>query len=178
MSLLSRRYATAFVETAVAAKTLDTAARELEAFARAFELKDVAVALTNPGYPLEQRLAMQKAVLVKLGASELTQRFLALVAERDRLAEVGGIARAVRQMADERAGRVRAKVESATALAADAQSNLKRALEKRTGKKVDLDVVVDPELLGGLRATIGSTVFDGTLRSQLARLSESLERAD
>jgi len=121
---------------------------------------------------------MQKAVLVKLGASELTQRFLALVAERDRLAEVGGIARAVRQMADERAGRVRAKVESATALAADAQSNLKRALEKRTGKKVDLDVVVDPELLGGLRATIGSTVFDGTLRSQLARLSESLERAD
>jgi F-type H+-transporting ATPase subunit delta len=178
-SSVSRRYATALVEAAAAASTLETVAAHLEAFSGAFESDaELSGALTSPVFTVAQRREMLGKVLDSIQVEPLLRRFLDLLAERDRLDEVPAVSRAVRKMADARAGRMRARVEAAAPLTEDAAESLRRALEKRTGKKIEMEIVVDPSLLGGVRASIGSTVLDGTLRSQLERLRDSLARAD
>ena len=75
-------------------------------------------------------------------------------------------------MADERAKRIRARVESAFPLSEDTMDSLKRALGKRTGMTVELDVEVDPNLIGGIR-TVGSLVFDGTTPNPAGKSSQT-----
>jgi len=69
---------------------------------------------------------------------------------------------------------VRAEVTSAAPLSPDKTKALEESLAKVTGKKVELSVSVDPELLGGVVATIGSTVYDGSVRTQLQRMRQEL----
>jgi len=178
-SSISRRYATAFVDAAEAAGTVDTVAGELERFAGAFEAApDLPNVLTNPVFTSAERTKTLASVITALQVSDMSKRILDMLLEGDRMAEVPGSARAVRTLADQRSSRVRATIESAAELSAETIGNLKRALEKRTGKVVELDVAVDPGLLGGIRTTIGSTVLDGPIRRQLDELREDLLRAD
>ena len=80
------------------------------------------------------------------------------------------------RLADAEAGRVRAKVVSATRLRDDQRERLRRALAARTGKQVELEEGVDPSLLGGAVASVAGVVFDGSLRTQLAQLHGSLTK--
>jgi F-type H+-transporting ATPase subunit delta len=178
-SPVSRRYAKALIEVADKQRAVERTAEELDQVAEVIqgspELRSV---LLNPVFTPAEKSKVLGAVLSRLTVSELIQRFLQLVLDEDRLAELPAINRAVRRMADLRAGRVRAEVQSASPLSSDAQDSLRRALERKTGKTVEMEVTVDPSLLGGVRARIGSTVIDGTLRSQLEQLKEGLLRAD
>lgn len=179
MSLITRRYATAIVDAASAANNLEAIAEDLSRFAEAFKVSDdLAIVLTNPMFNEGERKKSLSVVMTALKLSDLVRRFLELLDERRRMSELPDIAVAVRQLADERAKRVRADVQTATELSDEAKESLRRALEKRTGKQVSLDISVDPSLLGGIRAAIGSTVFDGTIRSQLEQLRDTLARVD
>ena len=119
---------------------------------------------------------MLKALVTRLALSPSTTRFLDLVAERHRFDLLIDIGREVRRLADEKAQRLRAQVDTAAPLTPDAEAALKKALEQRTGKSVELVINVDPTLLGGLRAKVGSVILDGTIRSQLTALRETLLR--
>ena len=175
-SAVSRRYATAIVEAAAAAGTLEDIAAEVERFREVYEgVDDLRNVLVNPTFTDQEKSASLNAVIGKLGLSDMTRRVLELIGSRDRMAEMPGIARAVRRLADERAQMIRATVQSASPLPPEVQERLQKALESHTGKKVQMELTVDPSLLGGLRATIGSTVLDGTLRSQLDNLRETLQ---
>ncbi|HLT35576.1 MAG TPA: F0F1 ATP synthase subunit delta, partial [Enhygromyxa sp.] len=79
-----------------------------------------------------------------------------------------------RDLADEAAGRIRATVKSATALDPAAQTRIKSALESATGKQVLLETAVDPELIGGLVAHVGSFTLDRSVRTSLDKLRSSL----
>ena len=86
------------------------------------------------------------------------------------------VLRAYETMVDERLGRVRAVVTSAVPLEGEAQEGLRQRLAEMTGKRVYLEVRQDAGLLGGLVTQIGSQVYDGSLRTQLAKLQQELVR--
>lgn len=174
----ARRYAEALLETVWsqgAPGAAGTSAQELERLCEAMKASDdLENALHNPSYGADERVKVVEAVASSLSMSPTVKNFLKLVVERGRAAELPAIASSFRKMLDAREGRVVAKVLSATQLSSKAMSALKTALESKTGKKVQLETEVDPELLGGVRAEVGSLVYDGTLRAELERLRETL----
>jgi F-type H+-transporting ATPase subunit delta len=176
-SLAARRYAEALIEAAGA--DLPKAAQELMSFAELVEgVPEFRHVLLNPAFSVEEEHKALEAVMDKMNLSETVRRLLRMLAERERMPEIRDIAETVKRIADERAGRLRAKVETAEELSSSSVARLKAAIEKRTGRTVELDIVVDPKLIGGIRTRVGTIVFDGTLRSELARLREVLIATD
>jgi len=179
-SQASRRYAEALLE-AVQNENGDLIKirDELSAFASAkvdvFDLRNV---LENPSFTAEERTTVLDKVMGELSLSAVTKKFLKLVTERDRIEEIDEISATFASLADERAGKVRAVVETASELSGSAVEQLTKALEKGTGRKIELEVKVDTSLIGGVRTLVGSVVYDGTIRAELDRLRLALNRAD
>jgi len=167
-------YAAALLEIAKAEGNLDTVEEELFRVARTVESnEDLRSTLTDHAIPIERR---QKIVEALLGdkASPVTTALVSFVvgAGRSRnLPEI--IDRLVAKAAEERREAV-AEVRTAYPLDEERRQRLADALSKATGKHVSLKVVVDPTVMGGVVATIGDTVIDGTVRHRLDRLRESL----
>ncbi|RPI08092.1 MAG: F0F1 ATP synthase subunit delta, partial [Zetaproteobacteria bacterium] len=97
--------------------------------------------------------------------------------EAGRVAGLEGILRAYELLLDDRLGRVKALVTTAAPLEAEAQTELRRRLGEVTGKDVYLELRQDPTLLGGVVTQVGSRVYDGSLKTQLARLRDEMARA-
>jgi F-type H+-transporting ATPase subunit delta len=174
---VARRYARALLEVTAESGTSDKVLPAVEGLARALEasaeLMDVFV---NPAYGRPQRKTVAEALLAQLGSTDAgLVNLIRLLADRDRLPHLPAIARLYRDMVDERAGRVRGQVTSAIPLGSDALGRLEKTLEKVTQRNVVLESKVDPHVLGGLSARVGSRVFDGTLRSQLEDLRRQLK---
>jgi F-type H+-transporting ATPase subunit delta len=110
----------------------------------------------------------------RLGLSPLTRNFLALVAQRRRLDALGEILAAYRARVDEAAGRTRARVRSAAPLSDAERAGLRERLGRRLGKTVLLDTEVDPNLLGGFVAEVGSRVLDLSVVGQLSALRDRI----
>jgi F-type H+-transporting ATPase subunit delta len=180
-SASSKRYANALLESVAAHgdTSLDIALKDVTSFARAVEESfDLRNALMNPLFTEEERMRALSAVSKAMHTSETVQRFFVLLIERDRMGEIAEIAEAFSKLADERRGRVRAEVQAASPLTPEATDRLRRALERSTGKTIELSVTVDPSLLGGVRARVGSMVFDGSIRAELDRLKTALTRSE
>lgn len=180
-SQASRRYALALVESVGEAKdtSLDRALQELGAFAKLVEVNfDLRNALLNPVFTASERAKVLKVVLDAGAFSVTIRRFIELLVEKDRVRELGEIAEAFHLLADERRGRLRADVKSASPLSPESMDRLRRTLERTTGKSIELHLTVDPSLIGGIRASVGSLVFDGTIRADLDRLRSTLLQAD
>jgi F-type H+-transporting ATPase subunit delta len=110
----------------------------------------------------------------RLEASPSVVRTVVLLAERGRLGLLPSLAAILGDMADEDLGVTRVRVTSAQELSDGYRDRLRRTIEEATGKRVILDVTVDPSLIGGLVTEIGDRVIDGSLRGRLARLAEVL----
>jgi F-type H+-transporting ATPase subunit delta len=176
-SLASRRYAEALIEAA--GKDLPRAAKELMDFAELVEnVDEFRHVLMNPAFSVDEEHKALDAVMERMGLSTVVRRLLTMLAERERMPEIRDIAETVKRISDERAGRVQARVETADELSKEALARLKAAIEKRTKRTVELEVIVDPSLIGGVRTTVGSQVFDGTLKSSLLQLRETLISAE
>jgi F-type H+-transporting ATPase subunit delta len=130
----------------------------------------------NPSMGGEQRKAVLDAVLEALEAHDLTRRFVSLLSERSRLPELDAIVASYCAIDDERMGRREGRVVSAVELPGEAVQQIRRALEERIGGSIELTVTVDPSLIGGVRAEVGSMVFDGSIRAELDRLRERLSK--
>lgn len=176
---LARRYARALIGLAQSAAQRDRLAKDLDAFAALCRSQDadgmlVLTVLASERYPTAERKRLVDSFLRRLGADPLLGKFLHYVIDRGRMEGVPDIARAYHRMADEAAGRVDAQITSASPLSPDALAKIKQALERATGKQVITTTAVDPELIGGVVAKVGSTVVDGSVRSALAQLKTSL----
>jgi len=174
---IARRYARALIDVAAEAGALDPVASQLDTLSTLMgdsaELRDV---LLNPAYSREQRGAVLGGLLKLIPKLEPSVNSLVqLLLDRQKFAALPEIARLYRDMADARAGRVRGKVTSASPLAADALRNVEQALEKLVQRDVVLEAKVDPALLGGVSAQVGSIVYDGSLRTQLEDLRRTLK---
>ncbi|MCB9664763.1 MAG: ATP synthase F1 subunit delta [Alphaproteobacteria bacterium] len=138
---------------------------------------DLLQALSSPVFGLDERKAVLADVLGRLGAQQVTLHFLSLLIDRGRFGAVRGIVRSLTQLVDERQGRIRVRVTTVEPLDAKLQAELVAAFERSTGKKVVLESALDPSLIGGLVARIGSRVYDASLRTRLEDLKHRLIHA-
>lgn len=176
---LARRYARALIGLAQSGPQRDKLAKDFDAFSAICRSQDadgmlVLTVLSSERFPSAQRKGLIDSFLRRLGADPLLGKFLHYVLKRGRMEGVPEIARAFRRMADEAAGRIDAQITSASPLSPDALGKIKTALERATGKQVIATTAVDPELIGGVVAKVGSTVIDGSVRAALAQLKNSL----
>jgi len=172
---LARRYARAIFGIGVDNAKYEPLGNEIADVARAMttskELTDVMV---NPVFPRSQRRKVLDKVLIRLGVSRTTRNFCYLLLDRERISGLPDIARALSTMIDEKIGRVKATVTSARPLSALQLQQLEQALEKSSGKQVSMEKREDADLLGGVIAQLGDTRYDGSLRTQLDRMRDSL----
>ena len=167
-------YADALFEIAKAEGDLDEVEDELFRFARSLEASDeLRTALTDELVPVERRQAVVEDLLGGR-ASRTTTALISFVVGSGRGKDLPAIiAKLVERAAAEKEKAV-AEVRSAVPLNKDQQHRLAAALANATGKQVELKVVVDPSVLGGLVATVGDVVIDGTVRTRLDQLKSRL----
>jgi F-type H+-transporting ATPase subunit delta len=174
---VARRYAKALVDVAAASNELEAVRQELSSFADLLrEHRELRQFLTNPSVLRRDKVRILNEVLSRLLLRPLTKSFLRILFEAGRLPALESVLHAYEALVDERLGRVKAMVTTVGPLEAEAQERLRQRLEQVTGKTVYLEIRQDPKILGGLVTQIGSLVYDGSLRTQLARLRVELVR--
>ena len=167
-------YAAGLLEIAKAEGTLDEVEDELFRFARSLESSDrLRETLTDELVPAEKRQAIVEDLLGGRATTTTTQ-LVSLVVGSGRGRDLPAIINRLVERAAATKDRAIAEVRSAVPLTADQQTRLAAALVNATGKQVELKVVVDPSVVGGLVATVGDTVIDGTVRSRLDQLKTLL----
>ena len=172
---LARRYAKALLQLGVEDGSLTRIGSDVSDFASAMKSSpELLETLTHPSFPRSEREAIVVALLQKQGAGQTTVNFCKLLLDRERMAFVPDISRELDTMINDHSGRVTAQVRSATPLTPAQKQQLTTKLEQLSGRKIDMQTTEDPELLGGLVATVGDMVYDGSLKSQLQQLRDNL----
>jgi len=175
---IARRYARALLEIAADNNSVDAFGRQLEAFSAALsQSEELRSLLANPAFSREIRHQSFDAMVGTLGLAPAVANLTRLLIDRDRASELPQISRIYRDLSDELAGRARAQVRAATSLSADQVSQLEGALSNAVRRVVTLEAQVDPELLGGAVAQVGSFLFDGSIKGQLRELRRELKQA-
>jgi F-type H+-transporting ATPase subunit delta len=174
---IARRYAKALFSLADEQGQVEQWAKGLDALGQALdEHAELRSTLASPLFEKEQRRNVIAAVASALSLPETPRNFLLLLADRDRLAYLPAIIRDFRAHADERLGRVRAKVTSAVPLTAEESRRISEKLAQATHAQVILETAVDPSLLGGVIAQLGSRGYDGSVRAQLEELRRVMKQ--
>jgi F-type H+-transporting ATPase subunit delta len=167
-------YARALFEIARAEGTLDEVEDELFRFARSYESNDeLRTALTDDLIPVDKRQSIVESLLGGK-ATPTTVQLVSMVVASGRGRDLPAIIDRLVQRAAESKEAAVAEVRTAVALSSDQEDRLRAALANATGRNVNLKVVVDPSVLGGLVATVGDTVIDGTVRTHLDQLKSRL----
>jgi F-type H+-transporting ATPase subunit delta len=175
VSALTRRYAKALVAIGVEEKAIESYGDELasvkDVMAREVLLRQL---LDSPTLDMNKKVAMLADLCQALELSAGMIKFLGLLLDKGRIGYLGQIEDNYRQLADELSGILSAKITAAVELDDVQQQEIAVSLEQQTGKRVAVSVQVDPGLIGGVQAEIGGRLFDGSVRTQLKRIEESL----
>lgn len=135
---------------------------------------ELRTALLTPAIQTSRKRAIVGTLLERMSISQLIRNFTFVVINHRRVTIMGEIREAFEQVLDERVGVVRAQVSSAAPLDEDRNAALETELSKLTGKRIRMQFVVDPELIGGVLARIGSTLYDGSIRGHIQELRRKL----
>jgi F-type H+-transporting ATPase subunit delta len=172
----ARRYARALLDVAAAKGQAERLRLELRELADLLSVEpQLSRALLHPGLGVERRQRLVRALFAERG-SELLNRLLDLLAERDRLALLPELADAYARAYNEHAGVLTAEALSALPLDEAQTGTLRAALKSATGREVELRARVDPALLGGVVVTLAGRTYDGSVRAQLQQLRARLVR--
>jgi F-type H+-transporting ATPase subunit delta len=173
------RYARALFDVARKEADVQRVGRELSAFAGLVAGNEVlARTLSNPAIPAPRKRGVVEQLLARAGQlSPVISKLLLLLAERDRLALLPELASAYETRLMESAQVVRAQITTAVPLPADRADVLQQGLARATGRQVQIETRVDPSIIGGAVARIGSTIYDGSVTTQLQKVRERLTAA-
>ena len=172
---LAKRYARAVLGLAREDGTLEATGEELNRAAATFDEPRLRPLVLSPVIDAAARLRTAAGVADALGLSPTVRNLIALLAERNRLAILPDLARWYDSLLDDELGRARVAIRSATTLSAAERNELIELARRLTGRQKILSATeVDAELLGGVVLDIGGTVYDGSLRTQLARLTKEM----
>jgi F-type H+-transporting ATPase subunit delta len=167
-------YAQALLDIVSAEGHLDDVEDELFRFARIIEGNDdLRMALSNPGLPLDRRAAIVDELLENR-ALPVTRAIATFVVGAGRGHDLPAIVDRFVDLAAQTREQTVAEVRSAVALDDEQRRRIAEALSRNTGKHVEVKVIVDESVLGGIVATIGDTVIDGTVRHRLDQLKEQI----
>lgn len=172
---VARRYARALFAIGVDRGNFEALGRELRDVAALWaESADLRKTLANPVFKPSQKRAILQGMMPRVAPTADVQKLVLLLLDRGRIASLPGIALAYEEMVDDKMNRVRAIVTSARPLDVAAQAEIKRTLERRTGKAVIMTTAVDPSLIGGVVAQVAGLVLDGSLKARLGTIGTRL----
>lgn len=174
---IPRRYAKALVQLGSEEGVVDQFRTELAVFEKLFSANpELRAAFADPALTHQQKKAIMKDLIARVSASELVGNFLLLLVDKNRVAFLGQIVQAYQKLADEFSGVIRPVIKTAFALDEKQVSSIRSALEKKTGKTVIPEVSVEPTLLGGVVTQIGDTAYDSSVKTQLIRIQDILQK--
>ncbi len=179
VSGMAGRYASALFELALESKAVDAVKAELETFeALIAESPDLRRLVRSPVFRADEQRRALAAVLARLGISGLTANFLQVVAANRRLFAVRDMIRAYRALVARHKGEISADVVVAEKLSDKHLEALKNALKAVTGgRAIDLNVKIDPAIIGGLVVKLGSRMVDSSLRTKLNAIRHAMKEA-
>ncbi len=176
---VSRRYAKALMLIGEEDGQSDQYRQELEEIVLLLDSsEELEKAVTNPLFDKNDRRNILAAVLGKTDFSKVMKAFLVLLFDKGRFGFVREISDHYQKLADELKGVVHATLVSAAELSSEAVEKIKAGLAKRIGKDIVLDVEQDASLIGGVVTKIGDLVLDGSVRTQLFNMKETLKRGE
>jgi F-type H+-transporting ATPase subunit delta len=171
LKALAERYAGALVDVALANNQADQVKQELASFATMVrESPELHAFLSNPSIARAAKHAVIDQLVARMGASRTLRNYLFVIVDQRRAAMLVEIEQAFSRLLDARQGVTQASVTSATELTAEERAELGVALAKLTGEKVQAQYTTDAALIGGAVVRIGSTIYDGSVRTQLERM--------
>jgi F-type H+-transporting ATPase subunit delta len=176
---IARRYAKALLLIGKEDGQTEKYRQELGKFVQILDReKQLADTIANPLYNYGERERVLREVLGKLSLTKAMSSFLMLLFKKGRIGFISSINEFYQMLADEVKGVARASLISASELSAETIDKIRSALSKKTGKKVVLEVNQDPGLIGGIITRIGDLVLDGSIKTQLLNMKESLKRGE
>jgi F-type H+-transporting ATPase subunit delta len=175
---MAGRYATALFELALETNAIEAVKTELDRFdALVADSPDLTRLVRSPVFSTEEQLQALSAVLDRMGIRGLAANFLKLAASNRRLFAVRDMIKAFRALVARHKGEATAEVTVAEPLKDAHVDALRAALKSVSGKDVDLDVKVDPAILGGLVVKLGSRMVDSSLRTKLDAIKHAMKEA-
>jgi F-type H+-transporting ATPase subunit delta len=167
MSVAANRYATALIDVLFPEKA-EAGMQQLQNFAALLsEQPDSRRFLENPAMAGERRSRLLKEIATAFGFDRRVANFVNILADRNRLPILEEIIAEYQRLMDKRLGIVRARITTARTLDSAQQQELARKLQQVTGMQVRMEVAIDPSLIGGMVAQVGSTIYDGSVRQRL-----------
>ena len=176
---MAGRYAGALFELALEEKAVDKVKKDLEQFdAMIGDSADLKRLVRSPVFGVDEQLKALEAILAKAEISGIAANFLRVIATNRRLFALQAIIRGYRQLVAKHKGEVGAQVTVAEPLSDDNLNALKGALKSVTGgKDIDLDIKIDPAIIGGLIVKVGSRMIDSSLRTKLNAIKFAMKEA-
>ena len=175
-TILARRYAKAIFMAGKEEGKLEEYNETLQGLGDLYSSQpEVADALVNPLYPLDTRQQVMSRMVESMAVEKVMANFLNLLVEKKRAAILPEISEEFKAMVDAEKNVSHGTVVSAVELDEALQGKIRETLEKLTGKKVELTTSIDPSIIGGIVAQVGDLVLDGSIRTQLASLKDSIK---
>jgi F-type H+-transporting ATPase subunit delta len=175
---VSGRYATALFELARDQKSVDAVKADLDKFdAMLADSADLLRLVRSPVFTADAQLKALSAVLAKAGIGGIAANFLKVLTTNRRLFAVADVIRAFRALVARFKGEAAAEVTVAEPLSDKNLDALKAALKSVSGKDVDLNVKIDPSIIGGLVVKLGSRMVDSSLRTKLNSIKHAMKEA-
>ena len=175
---VAARYALALFGLADEQRKLDQVANDLKEMDSLLDdSDDLRRLISNPVVSRAESGRAMAALMDKIGADDLTRKFIGLVAANRRLFALPGMIKAFLTELAARRGEITAEVTSATRLTDSQSQALEEALRGALGGKVALSVNVDPSLIGGLVVKVGSRMVDSSLKTQLQKMKIAMKGA-
>jgi F-type H+-transporting ATPase subunit delta len=172
------RYARALLDVLLKESTAEQGGQDLAKVASLLEqFPELQRAFNNPAIPNARRRALVQELLPKLSLTVPVGKLLMLLAERGRLTLLPDLIAVYQERLEELQQIVRAEVTTAEPLAPEHLSALQQRLASATGRTVKVTTRVDPAIIGGVKTKIGSTVYDGSIATQLEAVRQKLESA-
>lgn len=175
LQTIARRYAVALADVVTARNEAREVQEELSTWEEMMRTSPQLVEVfRHPTIPYEQKRRLVNTLIERTRVRPVTANFLQVLLQNHRLADLGEINRSFTQELDRRAGVVTAHVMTARPVAEMTQEALRARLGELTGSRVRLEFEVDEDLIGGIVTRIGSTVYDGSVRTQLQQVKQKM----
>lgn len=172
---IARRYGTALADVVSSGGNIQTVKSELRVWEEMMATNaDLHSAFRNPSIAHLDKEKVLESLIAKAKPTKTTANFLRVLLKNSRLTELGEINDKFASILEERSGHIAAEVTSARDLSDEQKRELRSNLEKLTGKQVQLNFGIDQDIIGGVVTRVGSTVYDGSVRTQLENLREQL----
>lgn len=173
---IARRYASSLADVAIKSDNVELVKSELNAWEKMLtSYQDLRNVFHNPSITHKNKERVLESLLERVNSSKMTANFLRILLKNRRFTELGEVNGQLLAVLQERSGLISASVISSRELSKTEEAKLKSSLRKMTGgKEVKLSFEIDENVIGGIVIKVGSTVYDGSVRTQLELLKEQM----